>query len=219
MTASSRGGSGARDECVYCGRLADTRDHVPAKSLFPRPRPSDLITVPSCARCNAGASIDEDYFLGLNMFGAAALSDAGRTLWQQTLQRTFRRNVGLRNRLAAGLVQVRIRTPAGLHIGTRDAIEIDHERLNQVVRKVIRGLYYHEFHERLLNDTRVECMRLDTQEAIDRIAHLARDVRVGTRDWPGLFEYRRNRVRENPQGSLWFIRFYGVVHYWGFTTP
>ncbi len=40
--------------CTYCGTTGSlTRDHLPARSLFKKPRPSSLITVPSCLPCNA----------------------------------------------------------------------------------------------------------------------------------------------------------------------
>lgn len=50
--------------CALCGgqREATTVEHVPARSLFPTPRPNDLITVPACASCNNGSQPDDDYF-------------------------------------------------------------------------------------------------------------------------------------------------------------
>ena len=47
--------------CIYCGKNeANERDHIPPKSFFPEPRPSNLITVPSCSVCNRGyGKIDE----------------------------------------------------------------------------------------------------------------------------------------------------------------
>lgn len=49
-------------ECVYCGKQGPvTRDHVPPKGIFAKPRP-DLITVPSCKDCNQDASKDDQYF-------------------------------------------------------------------------------------------------------------------------------------------------------------
>jgi hypothetical protein len=53
---------GSLGQCVYCGRRRQlTVDHVPPRNLFARPRPT-LITVPSCAPCNTGASLDDEYF-------------------------------------------------------------------------------------------------------------------------------------------------------------
>ncbi len=55
----------SRNHCIYCGGPAGTRNHVPPKLLLKRPFPSNLRTVPSCERCNHGASLDEQYFLAL----------------------------------------------------------------------------------------------------------------------------------------------------------
>ncbi|MBE2224004.1 MAG: hypothetical protein IAF02_20870 [Anaerolineae bacterium] len=51
--------------CIYCGRLADTREHVPSKSLLEKPFPINLWTVKACNTCNRGYSLDEEYFLVL----------------------------------------------------------------------------------------------------------------------------------------------------------
>jgi hypothetical protein len=51
--------------CVYCGGQAITRDHVPPRCLLERPYPPNLPTVPSCSSCNAGFSLDEQYFVVL----------------------------------------------------------------------------------------------------------------------------------------------------------
>jgi hypothetical protein len=50
-------------ECVYCGEQRElTRDHVPPRCLFSKPRPSDLITVPCCAHCNGDFQKHDEYF-------------------------------------------------------------------------------------------------------------------------------------------------------------
>jgi len=61
-------------KCVYCTEAqGTTKDHVPPKSFFPEPRPANLITVPSCKKCNSGAAMDDNYLLATLMF-----SDAGK---------------------------------------------------------------------------------------------------------------------------------------------
>ena len=60
------------EKCVYCGHNPGiTDDHVPRKSFFPQPRPSNLITVPACNKCNSSIGKDEDYFLAAFMFSEA----------------------------------------------------------------------------------------------------------------------------------------------------
>lgn len=46
--------------CVYCGILADSKDHAPPKCLMLSPLPSNLITLPACRKCNNGFSFDEN---------------------------------------------------------------------------------------------------------------------------------------------------------------
>src|SRR6266545_1787061 len=49
-------------ECVYCGTVGVlTEDHIPPDCLFSQ-RPSDILEVPSCWKCNNGASRDDEYF-------------------------------------------------------------------------------------------------------------------------------------------------------------
>lgn len=47
--------------CLYCGRPADTREHVPPKALLEQPWPNNLRTVPACGDCNGSWSLDEEY--------------------------------------------------------------------------------------------------------------------------------------------------------------
>lgn len=47
--------------CIYCGALADTREHVPSKTFLDKPLPSDLPVLPACKKCNNGFSADELY--------------------------------------------------------------------------------------------------------------------------------------------------------------
>jgi hypothetical protein len=49
--------------CAYCGEFLEiTRDHIPPKSLFGRPHPSNLITVPACRPCHEECKKDDEYF-------------------------------------------------------------------------------------------------------------------------------------------------------------
>lgn len=55
--------SDSTDKCYLCGATENlTRDHIPPKGLFPKPRPSNLYTVPCCEPCNNGASKADEYF-------------------------------------------------------------------------------------------------------------------------------------------------------------
>lgn len=47
--------------CIYCGSVADTREHVPSKTFLKKPLPTDLPVLPACKKCNNGFSSDELY--------------------------------------------------------------------------------------------------------------------------------------------------------------
>lgn len=47
--------------CIYCGELAETREHTPSKTLLIKPFPDNLPTIPACFKCNNGFSDDEKY--------------------------------------------------------------------------------------------------------------------------------------------------------------
>jgi len=122
--------------CLYCGAVAATKDHVIARCLLEKPYPLNLPTVPSCRSCNEGFSRDEQYFL-------AVLAQAGFT-------------TSLTRKVEDGGVVDRMlqRSPAldayfanSLHIGDQGRIFItpDETRIANVARKIALGLYYHRY--------------------------------------------------------------------------
>lgn len=46
-------------DCIYCGEIADSREHVPSKVFLTRPFPDNLGIVPACSKCNKSFSSDE----------------------------------------------------------------------------------------------------------------------------------------------------------------
>lgn len=79
------------DRCYLCGSYKDlTRDHVPPKCLFPKPRPSDLLTLPCCYECNNSAS-DDDEYLRLATSGLLNANSTGALAWKRAVEGTIRR--------------------------------------------------------------------------------------------------------------------------------
>lgn len=150
--------------CVYCfNNPGMTQDHVPPKSFFPRPRPSDLITVPCCQQCNQGAGKDEEFFLATFMFSEAGATPTGEQLWAEKLDRMYQKNLGLRKTIARGLSHKQVWTPTGLYLGRHMTIKVDHPRLERVVEKIVRGLYYYEYGNPLPANTEVMTIFLNTE--------------------------------------------------------
>lgn len=207
-------------KCVYCGdNPGKTNDHVPPKSFFPQPRPSNLITVPSCHKCNSGAGKDEDYFLATFMFSEAGITDAGKILWKQRLDRMFRKNLGLRRRIAKGLSYRPVVTATGIYLGRRMGLQFDERRFERVIQKTVRGLYYFEYGEALSTETEIMALFLSTKARFETAVAYANQLGWGKRQWPGIFEYRCGRVPDVPQESVWLIRCYSNSHFWAISGP
>jgi hypothetical protein len=195
--------------CVYClSRVVTSVDHVPNKSMFPSPKPSDLITVPSCFACNQGFQRDEEYFLGVITFTEAGVSQEAKKLWDQKLGRMYTKNKGLRRAIANSLGVTQLVTPAGLYLGRRFAVEPDWKRIRNYFNKIVKGLYYFEFNQPLPSSVEIRSLMLtDKQKAEEVNANVA----IGQRGWKGVFEYKRNRLPNSPADSLWLFLIYDTL--------
>ena len=113
---------------------------------------------------------------------------------------------------------VDVYSPAGIWLGKRPAFEFDRPRIQAVIERTVRGLYLHEFGERLQN-ARVEDFVLNPEQLSDEdkayITSLpARDVA------PDVFSYRCQRDETEPRNSGWFLMFfYPKALFFTMTTP
>ncbi len=113
--------------CVHCAGRTETRDHCPSRILLDEPHPDNLPFLPSCAPCNRGFSLDEEYF--------ACLVECARTGSVEVVQRPkIRRALEHSPALAARLMRARI-------VGDDGSISfaIEQDRVKNVVLKLARG--------------------------------------------------------------------------------
>lgn len=78
--------------CVHCGGSAETRDHAPSKILLDRPYPTNLPVLPSCAECNEGFSLDEEYtacFIECALCGSTDPDNIARDAIKKILRGNF----------------------------------------------------------------------------------------------------------------------------------
>lgn len=149
----------ARGMCVYCGIEDDlTDDHIPPRCLFPAGQRDDLLVIPSCPKCNTGASKDDEYFR--NMLAVNEHSRAGEVLEnaQGALARSLTRPEadGLRAAFLGSLHEVELITPTGLYVETRTAFRLEPERMKRVLQRIGRALFFKETGRMLPPDARVD---------------------------------------------------------------
>jgi hypothetical protein len=205
--------------CVYCGRPeGGTDDHVPPKNLFHNPKPSELITVPCCEDCRKPTTKDDEYFrlkLGLNQeVGMHPVAKEKIDVIMRSLQKPQAR--GLLGMVAADMRLVEMRTPAGLYLGTRAGYEVDLARIDRVIARTVRGLFFHETKRRLPDDfdVRVFCDDRLLQELPEVLEQLNKTIIQPLAEVDakviadGAFMYRHRFTADNLNASVWALSFY-----------
>lgn len=197
----------SRKICAICGRNeATTSDHLPPKGIFPKPRPHNLITVPSCAECNNGASdLDETFRLYLALH-VGDLDDAVTSAYFHEALRTYKHNKRLQRDILESASPVDFTTLGGIYIGQGMKIPWNSKAHDAVIERMVRGLYFHHFGEVLAPDTQVSTKWFNQpdEEFLRSLVGLRKCV-VGNNQ----FIYLYGRAEDYPPASVWYFEFYG----------
>jgi hypothetical protein len=114
--------------CIYCGGLADTRDHVPSKCLLERPYPPNLPVVGCCDSCNQDFSKDEVYFVCLIESILCESTDPEK-IGRPSVAKIMKESPVLRKRIEDSLIEV----------DGQVAFVPEKERVHNVMLKLARG--------------------------------------------------------------------------------
>jgi hypothetical protein len=209
-------------QCVYCGATKNlSLDHVPPRNLFAKPRPNNLVTVPSCTLCNTAASKDDEYFrLMLSMSeDTGDHPDVQGNLPAILRSLTKVKKLGFARSLVKNVSMVEIRSQAGLYLGSKAAYNVDLGRLDRVVGRTVRGLYYHERRMRIPDTCEVRVwsesgLRDLPRETVDWLQRkiIRRLLTVNPKAFgEDVFSYRVRFITENPNWSAWLLVFYKSI--------
>ena len=204
--------------CTYCGRpTPETVDHIPPACLFPSPRPSDLITVPSCSGCNEGASKDDEYFKNWLVLRQDISEHAAGSKLLDSVFRAFAKpqKRGMLNTLVRTMRHVPIFSPAGLYVGHAPVYDVNLERLGRVTNRIVKGLFFKEFRQRLPDNYGVRSfaesglrdLRSDNRVLLTRVAKAVSATprrAIGDR----VFEYWFQASPEDANTTAWLFRFF-----------
>ena len=140
--------------CVYCGEDALlTDDHIPPKTLYPPELRSKLLLVSSCARCNNGASKDDEYLRTMIALSAKGQGDENlKTVSDATVRALIRpQAAGFQKSIVSGIQETFVPGPAGTF---KPALvgNVDLERFDRVVARIIRGIFSFERGVRLASE-------------------------------------------------------------------
>ncbi|EII2379429.1 TPA: hypothetical protein ACGG79_003481 [Vibrio cholerae] len=201
--------------CAICGfREATTRDHVPPKAIFPKPRPA-MITVPACSECNNGASDLDDLFKVYLSMQATGKSEIATKLFKERTVRTLQRNKGLLEKIKAESKTLLVENDEGKS-EQKLAILWDSKAHDEVVQRTIRGLYYHHSNKPLAHDAKLKVQWLKSiPEEIESILELLTEHVIGDDQ----VRYKYYIAPEDPRHSVWLFDFYGAHYASGYTVP
>lgn len=114
--------------CIYCGRPANSRDHVPSRCLLESPFPENLPVVAACTDCNQGFSQDEEYLCCLVESVLCGSVDPDE-IKRPSVAKIMKRSTALRRRIGA----------ARKNADGRIEFSIESDRVTNVMLKLARG--------------------------------------------------------------------------------
>lgn len=214
--------------CYFCGEEIEgesANDHVPPLSFFPRSlrrrfNLSQLITLPSHNTCNAAYGLDEEYFR-VSVAVRAEKTFAGKHLWKDIGDK-FRKGG---NEKLAELIRSEFqnRTSSGIYFPPGlIAKRFDVQRIDRVIWKIVRGLFYHRYERVLSESTPHYCALYDDQQArpleVNKFWN-AMMVRECLGKYSGVFDYKMDQAADSPTAMhaccmlFWdSVPFYCIFH-------
>lgn len=203
--------------CYLCPVEVDPtrhRDHIPPKTFFPQPRPSNLVTVPCCERCNSGASIDDDAFkawfsIAIGASPAAAAANRGATL-----PSAFRRSEKFTEHTISLIEHGVIDYLDGAK--EMDGIVIPKARFARFLTRIVKGLlrHYEPRYDYASDSFTVKHLAI-SQQNLDLLAPFQMKSRFDSRG-AGVASYRWI-VDADKHVGLWLITFFestnALVHH------
>lgn len=186
--------------CVLCGkRNATTREHVPPRAIFPKPRPGDLITVPACFNCNNETSKTDESFkahLGLH------------TWRDEQVLRTLDHNTRLRSEVTSRIKPAKVLDSNNEILGEVNLGLWDSEAHSTTIEKCIKGLYFNHYGQILCSSAQIKTHFFHslTAELVNISESWARNCIAN-----GDFVYKYTSAsNENTHMSVWLFQFFGA---------
>lgn len=216
-------------DCTYCGKEdGGTKDHVPPKCLFPKPRPSNLVTVPCCDTCRKTQGEDDEYFMRMIMIREELSGSETASLVREKVHRSFDRAKmkGFISSFARQMIGIHVETSSGLYLGIWPGYHADLQRLCRVVTRTTRGLYSELLGTSLPPSGHCESYALEGFQQADlefksQLVLMMHEVKTGVHRviGDGVYEvWAKNNV-DTPQASFWMHVFYGKVVFLSLTIP
>jgi hypothetical protein len=192
-------------ECYYCGAEAVSEDHLPPSCIFPDPKPSNRISVPSCKKHNSSQSKEDEYFRWF-VASASGESPVAEALIRDKVVRQFQKKPKLLRAILKHSGYVDVKTPSGIYVGKEPAFQFQRDRIQSVITRITKGFFYHFYGRRLPDNYFVNDFMLNPQ--LDDVQkYLLTQIplhEIGT----DVFSFRFESDHTDPNFTAWFYMFY-----------
>lgn len=218
-------------QCVYCGEQKElTKDHVPPKCLFNKPKPNTLVTVPCCNDCNKDAQKDDEYFRNAIVMREDVFQNLEAKIAYQKVIASFINPEQLlfKNYFYKSIERKVVYSNLGLNLGTKYLFNADLKRINNVIRRITKGLFYHHKKTRLSNNNMIfafnqtELKNIYNNKDNDEIISFfekfkkypfSQEIDIGK----NIFKYRYLLFNDSNSVSAWLFMFYNTFFALSFT--
>jgi len=215
-----------RGVCVICGvNPATSDDHIPPKCLFAIKNRFNLLKLPACFECNNSTSTDDEYLRSVLISRADVEESQGMDELRNLLIRSLSNpdQLGFQKLYSGAVSFKNIFTPTGIYLGNKPVLYVNYERLEKILAKIIRGLYYHhtkrtlkkEYSIKIFGQDDLKLQSLEMKEFLKtKILYYLGQVHLYEMG-KNTFHYKYLLTREDEYAGAWVLRFYEKVHFLG----
>ena len=153
--------------CVYCEVFGEIEnEHVVAKCLVPEPRPNEMITVPSCNKCNHDIKSKCDTYLRDLLEVIIDTSRPDDRLQEKTFRSFDRNSSKLKIDMDRTIGFSEVTTPAGI-IYNHPCFTADPNMYCRTLTFIVKGLYYNSLGKILSKDCKFIIERVVEKEILE----------------------------------------------------
>jgi hypothetical protein len=198
--------------CMFCGKDKSfgkmSREHFVPKGLWSGRRPDRTVTLPAHVSCTAAFAEDNEYFRDVLAMDAFAVNHPeAKQIVEGELKRKIETHFGSIAKTMRGAAVRPIFTPSGLYIGNHPTFKVDSDRIDRVLRNVVKGIFYRVTGRPVLATTEILILNQDVLK-VDAYQSLVPRMRPWTGFGDDVFGCRFVTDNTYPDVMVCSIQFY-----------
>ena len=152
--------------------------------------------------------MDEEYFRVIAAGQGLEESKAANDLWEGKISRSVHRNMPLREFIRSAIKDnVPLLSKGGIYLGSTPTIELDRNRTDPIIKKIVKGLYLNENMDFLCSDTEF-VWQVVNEEPTGPMREVLEGSKIGL-CYPDVFECSFAIVEESGlEITVWWLLFY-----------